>query len=36
MLDIDQMSSQEIYELLRKVGYGHLFGDMSSRMSWAS
>ncbi len=24
MLDIDEMSSQEIYELLRKVGYGHL------------
>jgi uncharacterized protein len=24
MLDIDEMSSKEIYELLRKVGYGHL------------
>lgn len=24
MLDIDEMSSQEIYELLRKMGYGHL------------
>jgi uncharacterized protein len=24
MLDIDEMSSQEIYELLRKIGYGHL------------
>jgi uncharacterized protein len=24
MLDIDEMSSQEIHELLRKVGYGHL------------
>jgi uncharacterized protein len=24
MLDIDEMSSHEIYELLRKVGYGHL------------
>jgi uncharacterized protein len=24
MLDIDEMSSNEIYELLRKVGYGHL------------
>jgi uncharacterized protein len=24
MLDIDEMSSKEIYELLRKIGYGHL------------
>ena len=24
MLDIDEMSSKEIYELLRNVGYGHL------------
>jgi uncharacterized protein len=24
MLDIDEMSSQEIYELLNKIGYGHL------------
>ena len=24
MLDIDEMSSEEIYELLHKVGYGHL------------
>jgi uncharacterized protein len=24
MLDIDEMSSKEIYELLHKVGYGHL------------
>ncbi len=24
MLDIDEMSSQEIYELLSKIGYGHL------------
>jgi uncharacterized protein len=24
MLDIDEMSSQEIYDLLRKIGYGHL------------
>jgi uncharacterized protein len=24
MLDIDEMSSHEIYELLRQVGYGHL------------
>ena len=24
MLDIDEMSSTEIYELLRKIGYGHL------------
>lgn len=24
MLDIDEMNSKEIYELLRKIGYGHL------------
>ncbi len=24
MLDIDEMSSKEIYELLGKIGYGHL------------
>jgi uncharacterized protein len=24
MLDIDEMSSKEIYKLLNKIGYGHL------------